>query len=274
MKKFLFAVLFAAAVTTVSSACSNPAIAQDAEGEWGHLTGQIIVEGEVPALKPEAVGDHADKAVCLVDGEIPLDDNLVVDEESNGLRDVYVMMYQKKPTPVPTHPDYEEAKAEPVVIDNVKCRFVPKAVFVRPGQKVILRNSDPVGHNCHITSFNNEHNLNLPANGEVELVLENEDKIPGKVACDLHAWMDSVIMIRDNPYVTTTDAEGKFTIENLPAGDWKFQFWHKEGGYLRKLNVGDGLKVGRKGEVELTIAKDETNDLGAMTIAIDELVKD
>lgn len=274
MKKLLFVAVIAAAF---GWAFLNPVVAQaaqEAEGDWGTLTGQIIVDGEVPPAEPEAVGDHADKAVCLVDGEVPVDDNLVVNEEGNGLRDVFIMMYQKRPEPVPTHPSYEAAKEEPITIDNVNCRFVPHAVFVRPGQKVILKNSDPVGHNCHIITFNNEHNISLPANDEQPLVLENEDKTPGKVACDLHGWMDSVIMIRDNPYVAISDEEGKFTLENIPAGDWKFQFWHKKGGYLRKLDVPDGSKVGRKGEIEVTIAKDETKDLGEMKIAVDELIKD
>lgn len=251
---------------------TNTLAAQEVEGDWGSLTGQIIVEGDIPAGVPENVGDHKDKPVCLVDGELPMDDNVMINEENKGLKNVVIMMYQKKPTPVPTHPSYDELKAEPVVLDNVNCRFVPKVVFVRPGQELILRNSDPVGHNCHINAFNNEHNPLLPANDEITMVLENEEKSPAKVTCDLHTWMDSVIMIRDNPYVAVSDEEGKFTIENLPPGDWKFQFWHQEPGYMRKLQVPGGAKVGRKGEIDVTITKGETKDLGEMQIEIDDLV--
>ena len=243
-------------------------LAQEAakvEGDWGHLSGTITVDGEVAAQKTEAVGDHADKAACLVDGKIPVDDNVVVNPENNGLRDVYVIMYLKKKKDPAIHPSYETKKAEPVVLDNVNCRFVPHATFVRTGQKLILKNSDAVGHNCKITTFNNEVNPNIPPNAETEVKFDTEDSRPGNVECNLHSWMDAVIFIRDNPYVAITDADGKFTIENLPAGEWEFQFWHKEVGYLKKLSI-DNQKVSKKGVTGVTITADGTTDLGTMKL--------
>jgi plastocyanin len=243
---------------------SKPAAAAD-QGEWGHLTGAVTVDGDVAAAKEEAVGAHADKAACLVDGKVPLDDNVLVNSENKGLADVYVIMYLKKKKDPAIHPSYEAKKAEPVVLDNVNCRFVPHATFVRTGQKLILKNSDAVGHNCHITTFNNEHNPNIPANSETEVKFDTEDSRPGNVTCDLHKWMDSVIFIRDNPYVAITDADGKFTIENLPAGEWDFQFWHKKVGYLKKLSI-ENQKVSKKGVTTVTIAAGETADLGTMKL--------
>ena len=135
-----------------------------------------------------------------------------------------------------------------------------------------MKNSDPVGHNCHIITFNNEHNINLPANGSVVLVLENPERAPGEVKCDIHPWMDSVIMIRDNPYVTFTDANGEFKIENVPAGKWKFQFWHKKCGWLSKLEV-EGAEVGRRGEFEVEIVADQETDLGKMHLPAEAIKK-
>ena len=248
-------------------------VAQDADkaeakaevGTWGHLSGTITVDGDVKAAAEEAVGDHADKAVCLVDGKVPADDNIIVNPENNGLKNAYVLMYLKKKKPEAIHPSYEESKKTPVVLDNVNCRFVPHAIFVRTGQKLLLKNSDPVGHNCHITTFNNEHNPTLPANSEAEVTFDTEDSRPGLVTCDLHKWMDSVIFIRDNPYVAITDADGKFTIENLPEGDWEFQFWHKKVGYMKKLEVSN-YKVSKKGVAKVSIKADETVDLGEMKL--------
>lgn len=234
-------------------------------GDWGHLTGTVLVDGDVAAQAEEAVGDHPDKAACLVDGKLPADDNIIVNPENKGLADVYVIMYLKKKKTDAVHPSYEEAKKEAVVLDNVKCRFVPHASFVRTGQKLILKNSDAVGHNCHITTFNNEHNPTLPANSQAEVTFDTEDSRPGNVTCDLHKWMDSVIFIRDNPYVAITDADGKFTIENLPAGEWDFQFWHKKVGYLKKLSITD-YKVSKKGVATATITKGESTDLGEMKL--------
>jgi plastocyanin len=239
----------------------RPVIADDG---WGTITGQIVVKGKAPENPPEDVGDNPDRGLCLVDGKPPLDDNIIVGD-AGQLKDVFVMMYLGRGDDEPTyHPSFEETKKKSVTIDNVKCRFEPHALFVRPGQKVTLKNSDNVGHNCHITTFNNEHNINLPPNGSVKLIMTESDKIPGEVKCDVHKWMDGVILVRDNPYVAITDADGKFKIENIPAGNWKFQFWHKKTGYMRDLEVA-GKDVGRRGEVELEIANGKTLDLGKLS---------
>jgi plastocyanin len=243
--------------------------AQDSEA-WGNLAGQIILAGPLPQIAEEQLGSNPDKEHALIDGKVPLDNNLTVG--SNGeFKDVLVMMYLAPGEDDPTyHASYDEKKAQPVTLDNVKCRFVPHTLFVRPGQKLVLKNSDPVGHNCHIIAFNNEHNINLPANGTAEVLLDKSEKAPGEVKCDIHPWMDSVIMIRDNPYVAFTDAEGRFTIENIPAGKWKFQFWHKKVGWFSKMNA-EGYEVGKRGEIEIEIKPGETLDLGILKLPANAL---
>ena len=249
------------AAGVIFMAAASSAVADDG---WGTLKGQIVVTGDVPEMPDEPIENHPDKAICLVDGKVPKDDNIVVAEDG-GLRDVYVMMYTKgKGEDAPVHESYSsDDEAQEISIDNVKCRFVPHALFVKTGQSVLLKNSDSVGHNCHITTFNNEHNVNLPAGGDVEITLEKADKVPGQVKCDVHKWMDGVVLVRDNPYVVITDADGKFEIKNVPAGEWEFQFWHKKAGYMKKLESGN-YKFGRKGEAEVTIAADGELDMGQL----------
>lgn len=229
---------------------------------WGHLTGSFLVEGALPDIPIESV--DKDKATCLIDGKVPKDDNLVVGKDGQ-LRDVFVMMYFKKgddKRPA-VHPTYEAAKSEAVEIDNKDCRFVPHAVFVQTGQTFKLKNSDDVGHNCHIICFNNEENINLPSGGSVDVKMKKPEKAPGNITCDLHKWMDAVVLIRDEPYAAISDEKGEFLLENIPAGTWHFQFWHKKAGYLKQLDIA-GHKVGRRGEIEVTIKKGETLDLGKM----------
>ena len=79
--------------------------------------------------------------------------------------------------------------------------------------------------------------------------------------------MDSVIFIRDNPYVAISDETGAFRIENIPAGDWEFQFWHKRAGYLKTLEVKD-YEPNRRGVIGLKIEKDKTLDLGTLTLPV------
>ena len=232
------------------------------DGEWGHLTGRFIVAGDLPEIPTEDISK--DKDTCLADGDPPLDDNLLVGEDGT-LKDVFVMMYLKGTDPPAVHPSYEELKNTPVVIDNINCRFTPHALFVRTGQTFRMKNSDDVGHNCHVKTFANEKNVNVPLNDHVDVTFADVDSSPGPVVCDIHPWMDAVLLVRDEPYVAISAEDGTFRIENIPAGEWKFQFWHKKWAYMRKLEV-EGFDVGRKGEITVTIKDGETLDLGDMTI--------
>jgi plastocyanin len=252
--------------------CFNFIVWAQSDSQWGHLTGQIVLKGEVPAIAQEDLGSNADKAEAMIDGQAPLDDNLIVNDK-HQMKDILVMMYLAPGEAEPAyHESYEQVKTEPVTLDNLNCRFDPHVLFVRPGQKLVLKNSDDVGHNCHIIAFNNEHNVNLPANGSAEIVLEKPEKVPGEVKCDIHPWMDSVIMIRDNPYVAFTQADGTFKIENIPAGNWKFQFWHKKFGWLAKLDAGR-YSVGKRGELDVLIKNGETTDLGLMSLPVETIKK-
>ena len=238
---------------------------------WGTFKGKIKVTGKFPEPVAENVkpGD-ADFEICAVDGKAPKDDNVVIGKDGQ-LRDVFVMMYRgKDKTAVPVHPSYEKLKNEPVVLDNKNCRFHPHAVFVRTGQKLRLKNSDSVGHNCHIKTFNNERNDNIPANDKLDVILESVDKSPGPVVCDVHKWMDAVLLVRDEPYVAISKADGTFEIKNVPDGKWKFQFWHKGCANMKKLNV-EGYKVGRRGEIEVEIVDGKVLDLGEMSITAEDL---
>ncbi|MEM7783622.1 MAG: carboxypeptidase regulatory-like domain-containing protein [Planctomycetota bacterium] len=240
-------------------------VAAQEEG-WGNLTGQIVVAGDAPKNDEEPVGSNKDRAACLVDGKVPLDDAIVVSDE-NELKNVFVIMYTGRGANKPDsfHPMYDKSKTATMTLDNQKCRFVPKALFARTGQKLALKNSDGVGHNCRIATFNHEHNVNIPPNSSVEITLgDDDDKLPGDVFCDIHKWMDSIIFVRENPYVAITDENGKFMIENIPPGEWTFQFWHKKAGYMKTLEV-DGYKLGRRGETEIKIEAGKELDLGKLT---------
>ena len=62
------------------------------------------------------------------------------------------------------------------------------------------------------------------------LALPNQDqRIPTelkragdvRVDCDAHGWMEGWIYVVDNPYYAITGADGKFSITDVPPGDYK-----------------------------------------------------
>lgn len=271
MKRALFVLAISTAV--ISFGFANTGVAQDAE--WGNLTGQFVVEGKAPENPVEPAKGAPDEAACLVDGEIPKDDGILVSDK-NELKNVFIYMYLgrgSKKAPKKFHPQYDAAKDIKLTLDNVKCRFTPKAAFVRTGSTLILKNSDAVGHNCHITlTSGQEHNVSLPPNKSIDLKLDadaDDDRFPGEVVCDMHKWMDSILFVRDNPYVAISGADGKFTMENIPPGTYSFQLWHKKVGFLRTAKLDGYTPDKRRGYFDVEIKKGEVVDLGVITVPAD-----
>lgn len=78
--------------------------------------------------------------------------------------------------------------------------------------------------------------------------------------------MQAYVIIQDHPYMAVTDADGRFEIKNIPAGEWTFQFWHEKSGYIRELEI-DGKQVEwPRGRATFTISPMPT-DLSELKIS-------
>lgn len=234
-----------------------------AQDGYGTLSGQIFVDGPVPA--PAKLDVNKDTAICSADGNVIFDQSLLVGS-NNELQGAFVMLQLKSREEINVHPDLKAAPTDEVVLDNDKCVFVPATLAVRTGQSVKLKNSDAAGHNCHVTGLNNTMNVNLPLNSETNVKFDKNERVPVIVKCDIHPWMVAYMLIRDDPYFAVTDADGKFSIEKIPAGKWTFQFWHSRSGWMKDLQQdGKGI-TSKRGEVEFEIKSGETFDLGKLMI--------
>ncbi len=87
----------------------------------------------------------------------------------------------------------------------------------------------------------------------VPIKYDQAEFIPTPVNCDLHPHMKAYWLIMDHPYMAVTDAEGKFKIENLPAGKYDFTVWHERVGYIEKA-------------MPVTIKADATKELGKIDV--------
>jgi hypothetical protein len=251
MKRFTF-------LTPLFAICllSSAALAAD----WGDLTVAFKYDGAVPSSTPIVV--TKDPAYCGIFGLV--DESLVVNKENGGIANVIVYLYlargQKQP---PVHASYEELIGEEVKVDNNKCRFAPRVQQLWTKQKLIVLNSDNVGHNTNFATLmsNPQQNLLVPAKGQFEMSLTAEERLPAKISCNIHPWMTGWVVIRDNPYMGVSDENGKVTIKNLPVGDWTFQFYHEKSGYVSEAKQkGKAVKI-RRGRMEVSV-KSGSNDLG------------
>lgn len=238
------------------------------DGEWGNLTGKIVVVGNAP--KPEKLVITKDQAYC---GRHDLEDESLVVSDDGGLKNVFVYLYQSRRDrqEPPIHESYSASESKEVILDNIKCRFEPHTLLMRTTQPFVAKNSDEVGHNANVESRNNFVNPQIPANSSQTLELGTPEREPVKVSCGSHGWMSAYVLIRDEPYAAVTDATGSFEIKNLPAGEWTFQFWHERTKALSDLTKDGEAFVGRRGEVTITIRDGETTDLGTLRIDVSAL---
>lgn len=201
--------------------------------DWGTVTGKIVLKGEVPApvLLHAKDADIKDKEVCAAFDTYK--DDLVIDADTKGIANV--LIYLSK-APKKIHPDSEKPDLK-VVFDQKNCVFKPHVLVVRAGQSVEVLNSDTIAHNTHTSPVRNQGTNILIApetvvgNG-VMIPTNTREIVPHPVKCDYHPWMVAYWLVVDHPYAAATDAQGNFTIKNLPVGEHECKIWHERAGYL------------------------------------------
>ena len=232
--------------------------------EWGHLSGTLVFDGPIPTPVPENI--TKDQEFCGKHNLV--DEALVVNPENGGVANVVVYLYQSRGDAAPpVHPSYAKTAQAEVVLDNSKCRFDPHICLVRTTQTLVLGNKDPIPHNSKVDTFVNPAiNPIIPAGGKFPHKFTEPERLPAQVTCSIHPWMNGWIVVKDHPYSAASDKDGKFTIKNLPAGKWTFQFWQEKAGYLQQVTVGGKPAEWSRGRVEIEIKPGE-NDLGQIKLA-------
>jgi hypothetical protein len=122
---------------------------------------------------------------------------------------------------------------KPALIDQSGCEYVPYVSGIMVNQKLLVRNSDPVMHNVHpmpAVPGNKESNMaQMPKGKDLEYTFAKEEPFL-KFKCDVHPWMYSYVSVLSHPYFAVSDQNGKFKIENLPAGKYTIEVNHRKAG--------------------------------------------
>jgi hypothetical protein len=180
----------------------------------GTIRGQVSLQGERP--EPGFLPVHKNKDVC--GARIP-DESLQVGPHGE-VQNVVVLLDGILAG--------KHRTATVAGLDNSRCRFVPHVQTLLVGQALELRNSDPILHDAHARLNYREtlFNFGLPVWRRVR----HEFRTPGLVVIDcdvLHTWMRAYIVITEHPYATVTDAQGRFTLDQVPAGRYTLRLWHE-----------------------------------------------
>ncbi len=222
--------------------------------DWGSIKGRFVADGPPPQLTPLVI----DKDEFCKE-KMPKNGRVLIGKD-NALANAVVYLFVRRGTKVEVHPDFSDAMKDPSVLDNHFCSFHPRVTAVRTGQPLLIKNTDPVGHNTRTELFNET----IGAGEERTKTIDKAFPLPTPVSCGIHPFMQGYLLIQDHPYMAVSGDDGAFEIKNVPAGKQTFQFWH-ETGYLKGVKLSTGTTSNR-GQASLTIEPGKTLDLGTIKV--------
>lgn len=229
---------------------------------WATIRGKFTLEGAPPPRVQLSI--TKDMQICAPGGKQVFAEDLVVGE-GGGIKDVVIYLVTKVPADDPAwiHPDYEATKEAQVVFDQKECIFLTHLFAARTTNKIVLKNSDPIGHNTNITGkVSASTNQTIAASDLTTYVPNKESPEPFDVSCSVHPWMSAKMLIRDNPYFAVTAPDGTFEIKNVPAGvKLDFRVWQERLKWVQNVKRdGEAVKWPRRG-VPLTLEPGTVEEL-------------
>jgi len=199
------------------------------------ISGTAKLDGPAPEVKPI---DMSGVQQCNDMHPDPVMEESIVANDKGMLANVVVSV-KKEDSPDLTG----EAPKEAAMIDQEGCMYKPHVVAMMGGQDLVVKNSDNFLHNIHTLSEKN------PSFNKAQPNKNDGEKMPDppKVAeyfhvkCDVHPWMSAYVAVFDHPFFGVSDKDGKWTIKNLPDGDYTLTAWHEKlGTQEKKVTIKDG----------------------------------
>src|SRR3954468_3535672 len=107
--------------------------------------------------------------------------------------------------------------------------FVPRVVAITRGSFIEFPNFDPFFHNVFSLSAAGTFDLGRYADGHSRSRQFLKAGLV-KVYCQIHSHMSASILVLDHPYFAMPDVDGRFTVPNVPVGDYTLVAWHERVG--------------------------------------------
>jgi high-affinity iron transporter len=131
--------------------------------------------------------------------------------------------------------DYGQSTAmtNVVLVNQRGLQFSPRVQAIALGQTVRFTNLDGEAHNVHIVTPGYEFNQ-VAGPGQL---LEFRPARPGvmRLACDIHLHMRGFVVVSPTPWVQVCGPDGRFRIDDVPAGRYVLTVWQETGPPLHTL---------------------------------------
>jgi plastocyanin len=113
---------------------------------------------------------------------------------------------------------------KPVVLDQRDLAFSPHVLAVRVGTVVQLPNDDRVFHNVFSFHDGKKFDLGLYPVGTSRSIVFDQRGL-SRIFCNIHPNMAAYVMAVDTPYFAVTDRRGRYLIEAVPPGTYRYHAW-------------------------------------------------
>ncbi len=193
----------------------------------GTLKGAIQYMGKIPAPVVHQTGKYKKACGPEIQGE-----SLIL--ENQKVKNVVVWLEGKKAKKLKNKPGTYR-------IDQKNCTYSPHLLAMPQGSILEVLSSDPINHNIHTYSFENDpFNIMFLPGQDYRQEMEEPEVV--KVSCDLHGWMEAYIVITPNAYFATTGNDGAYEIKDVPPGKYTLKVWHETlGEESRKIEIGKNV---------------------------------
>lgn len=187
------------------------------------VSGKIKFVGKAPA---NPTIDMSEEPKCKEKYTTTPREAIVAVNKNGTLANVFVYVKSGLPAggkyPVP---------AAPVELDQQGCIYHPRTFGIMVGQKLDIKNSDPLLHNIKAMGKKNRpFNISQPSAGMKTTRTFTAEEVPLAVECNVHGWMHAHVGVLPHPFFASSGADGSFSITGLPAGTYTIEAWHEKYG--------------------------------------------